>query len=325
VFQQLLLAMDVRDSTSATPARITFARSLLTQAQTGVGFTAMVRQHSEDTVTNRGDGFLVAATNEDLPPSIARAIWGLGSGELSAITPSPRGIHIFRRATAQESRAGLKVWLAPRLAMRADSVFADSISQAAEVRVVDGANDRMRALAADPMQDEGGDGPLVTWKNGSLSPAVARLWLSVVPPRARVGIPSAADSAVTSMLYEMGRQEILIAHAAPGGIPTPDARAALNPQYRSTLEALLALWTTIGGSGSPTAAARAVMDTVATGKIAYRPPPGALGALLRTRAKVTVDSDAVAAIVAEAVIERSRRQAGDSAGSGGGDSARATP
>ncbi len=311
VFQQVLFAGDVRDTSLAMRTKLKFAMSTLDRARSGVGFDSLVAAYSEDTVFKDGGGYLPGVEWSDLPPSIARVTWNLAPNEVSNLTPSPRGAHIFRRATMAQSRPGLKAWVAPRLAAYAHEAYLDSVRWMNDIKVTEDGVERFRALATDPMQDTGGDGPLVTWKGGGLSPAVARLWLAVVPPRDRVNLAGVADSAITTLLTNIARQEVIMGQLAPAGVPTPAARAALAPQYRSSLNELVAAWQAIGGGRPIGAATAAVIDTVAGGKLAYRPPPGALAAILRSRAKVTVNQEAIDAIVAEAAMERSRREALD--------------
>lgn len=312
VFQQVLFAGDVRDTSLAMRTKLKFAMSTLDRARSGSGFDSLVAAYSEDTVFKAGGGYLPGVEWKDLPPSIARATWGLAPNEVSNLTPSPRGAHVFRRATMIQSRAGLREWVAPRLAALAHAAYLDSVRWMNEIKVADDGVDRLRQLATDPMQVTGGDGPLVTWKGGGLSPEVARLWLAVVPPRDRVNLSGAADSAITSLLTDIARQEVLMTQLAPAGVPTPVARAALAPQYRASLDELLAAWKAVGAGRPLTAATAAVLDTVAGGKVAYRPPPGALASILRARAKVTVNQGAIDAIVSEAALERARREAVDS-------------
>lgn len=313
VFQQIRIAMDPRDTSPENKARARFANDLRARAQTGESFTALVREHSQDSIYKSVDGYLPAAERTDLPTQVANRIWALNPNEISEVVFSPVGAHIFRRATAIEARPNLKAWLKPRLAEQANIRYVDSMSRAHRVRVAPDAVERMRTLAPDPMKNAGGDGPLVTWDTDSLRADQVRLWLAVMPPRERVQFAGAADTSIGNWLLQIGKWEMIVRVIAPGGVPTPEARTALVPQYREAAQRILAAWNILGAGKQPTAAASAVLDTLASGKLPYRPPPGALSGLLRARSNVVVRPEFIDVIVEESALERSRRIASDSA------------
>ncbi len=311
VFQQLLFPMNVRDTSPENLARVRFLRALRDRVSAGESFTALVREFSQDSVFGAVDGFMPATDREALPREVAVRVWGLNPNEISDPVATPRGAHLLRRATVIEARPGMKAWLKPRLAERDNIRYVDSMSQAHEVRVADGAVERVRGLAVDPMTETGGDGALVTWKGDSLGADRTRLWLSVLPPRERVQLAAAADTIISNYLLQIGRWEMIAGKLAPGGIPTPEARAGLFPQYRDAAAVLTTAWTALGRNAAPTAAALAVLDTLSSGKLAYRPPPGALSGLLRSRFKVTVQHEYLDVIVEQSALEAARRKAAD--------------
>lgn len=314
VYQQILIPMNVRDTSLANRERAQLANNLRDRANAGESFLALVREYSNDSIYKNADGYLPAGELGDLPPSIANAIWNLAPNEISQLVPSPRGLHIMRRATMAESRPGLKAWVQPRLAEAENVAYTDSMRSAHELNVVSGAVERMRTFAVDPMQDSGGDEPLVTWREGRLDPATIRLWLSVFAPRDRVQFAGAADTTISNWLLQAGKWEVIAQARAPAGVPTPEARAALVPQYRESLERIIAAWKLVGQGRPATAATAAVVDTLTSGKVAYRPPPGALSGILRGMFKVTVRTDPIDVIVDSAQLERARREAADTSG-----------
>ena len=173
-----------------------------TNLGTGVAgsLTPMVRQYSEDTLFRAVDGFLPALEWRELPKPVANASWGLGPNEISVVAPSPRGMHIMRRATMVESRPGLKAWVKPRLAEQDNYRYIDSMSAAHQVTVWEDAIARMRRLAVDPMTDSGGPNAFVKWREDSLTANSIRLWLSVFAPRDRVQFAGAADTTIANWL-----------------------------------------------------------------------------------------------------------------------------
>ncbi|MEO5825918.1 MAG: peptidylprolyl isomerase [Gemmatimonadales bacterium] len=311
VFQQILLPMNVRDTSLANRERAQLAKSLRDRANTGESYLALVREYSNDSVYKNADGYMPAAEFGDLPRSIANAIWNLAPNEISQLVPSPRGLHILRRATVAESRPGLKAWLQPRLAEAENVAYTDSMRWAHDLKVPAGAVERMRVFAVDPMQKSGGDEPLVTWREGQLDPATIRLWLSVFAPRDRVQFAGAADTTISNWLLQVGKWEVIVQALAPAGVPTPDARGALVPQYRESLQRIIGAWKLVGQGRAATAATAAVVDTLTSGKVPYRPPPGALSGILRGMFKVDVRPDPIDVIVESALLERARREAAD--------------
>lgn len=311
VYQQIHFPMNVRDPSDANKERAQLAKALRDRANAGESFLALVHEYSDDSTYKGSDGYMPAAEFEELPPSIANAIWNLAPNEISQVVPSPRGLHIIRRATVAESRPGLKAWLQPRLAAAENLAYTDSMRVAHDLKVPAGSVERMRAFAADPMQDSGGDEPLVTWREGRVDPPTIRLWLSVFAPRDRVQFAGAADTTISNWLMQVGQWEVIAQQLAPAGVPTPEARAALVPQFRESLQRVIAAWEMVGQGRAPTAAASAVLDTLTSGRVAYRPPPGALSGILRGMFTASVKPDAIDVIVGSAMLERARREAAD--------------
>jgi hypothetical protein len=276
-------------------------------------------------VTAPSGGFIQPVTRSELPPGrLADAAWRLQPGEISEIVYSPAGLHVLRRATLAESRPGMKAWLAPRLAQRADSVWADSLTAARHMALASDATIRMRELGEEP-HSAGGDAPLVTWDGGDLSPDEVRDWLAVTPAVERAGLPVASDSSLTILLRQLAQRELAWEAANPGGARvTPDAWEALAPQYRQTLAAMInAYRPQLTGADSNTAV-RGFMTAVAAGSIPYRPLPGALGGMLRRDATITVNQEAVDAIVTEAANAWQARNP-DSAAAAAAPAATAAP
>ncbi len=304
VFQHILFRIrDQRDSAEIGTA-LRRMSGVVDELKGGTDFAAMARRVSEDTVTGARGGFLPPLERRELPPGrLADAAWRLQPGEITEVVGSPAGIHILRRATVAESRPEFKAWLAPRLAQRADSIWADSLSTAHHLAVPSDATLRMRELAAEPFTG-GGSAALATWDGGDLSPAEVREWLAVTPAVERAGLPVASDSAIGILLRQLAQRELAWEVTAPGPERvSPDAWASLAPQYRQTLAAMMEAYRGPLTNGDSSAAVRGFMAAVAAGRIPYRPLPGALSGLLRRDAEITVNRDAIAVVVAEALTK----------------------
>ncbi|MBP7622058.1 MAG: hypothetical protein KA745_13895, partial [Gemmatimonadales bacterium] len=233
---------------------------------------------------------------EDVPQQIRAVAWSLEEGAVSRIIPSPIGLHIVRRATLEESRRGLKRWLAPRYSRRADSTYVDSLARAAQMVIAEDARERVRAMLHEPLR-VGGGGPLVTWTGGALTPDLAHDWVVMIPSTERATLAVASDSAITSFLREMMQRELILARAGASHQVGAKARGLLAPQYHSAVAELLTEFG-IRTAGVPAALAPSVyVDSLVLGRSRYRPLPGALSGVLRSKFDVSIDTASISKVV----------------------------
>ncbi len=314
VFQHILWRVDWEnvDSTFVN-ARARAAGLVARRLEAGEDFAAVVREVTEDTLNRQNGGFLNAVQRNDLPESrFATAAWRLQPGEISGLVTSPAGLHILRRPPIAEARTQFKAWVAPRLARRADSVWVDSLSQAKKVTIAAGATERLRAGAIEPLVFDGDD-PMVTWDGGALGPAQVRRWVALLPPIERAGLANAADSVATLFLRELAQREIVYVLVTGGSELTPRAWQALAPQFRNAIATVREEMRPTVVNGDLSAAAIAYVESVTTGGQRYRPMPGGMAGILRARTTITVDRDAISAIIAAALPVWMERRAADSA------------
>lgn len=314
VFQHILWRIDWEnvDSTFVNQ-RAREAGLVARRVEAGEEFAALVVEVSEDTLNRRNGGYLNAIQRSDLPESrFATAAWRLQPGETSGLVTSPAGLHILRRPPITEARAQFKAWLAPRLARRADSVWVDSLSRAKKVTVASDATTRLRAGTTEPLVFDG-DAPLVTWEGGALAPAQVRRWVALLPPIERAGLANAADSVATLFLRELAQREIVYTLVTGGTDLTPRAWEALAPQFRSAIATVREEMRPTVVNGDLSAAAIAYVEGVTTGGQRYRPMPGGMAGILRSRTAVKVDQAAIRSIIAAALPVWLERRAVDSA------------
>ncbi len=312
VFQQIMLVIP-RTADSATIGRVTLrAKQLHQQAvDKPATFTALVREASEDTASRARDGYLPAGEYNDFAPQLAQRLWTVRPGEISLVTLSESGRHIFRRATLEESRPAVKTWLRNRRARAADSVFRDSLTNARNINVAPDAASRLRASLREPVLAPAGP-PLATWKGGALTPASARVWMMMLNAIGRMSLYASSDSSVRAYVRELAWREILLADVAPTGGITPEARHVLGAEYRTALDSVRAPLLRVGTGLSPEQLATAAADSALAGRIRIHPLPGALSAVLRTRYPVTVDTAALNALVHAAIDAWQPPMSGDS-------------
>ncbi len=295
VFQQIVLY--VRSGTDTEAIRKTYgtAKGLVAKLQAGGDFTAAVKQFSEDTATRAQNGYLPALAEADVPQRLT-PIWNLLPGAVSPPFAGGAGFHILRRATRDESRSALKTWLAPRLAQRADSLFIDSLARAHDIVIAPDARLRVRAMALEPVTVSEG-GPLVTWKGGSLSPASVREATLMLMPAERVALSDASDTVATQFLLGLSRRDILMLVVSKDPPPNADARAALGPKYRQSLDSLRAAVKRLPADLSAADAATRYIDSVLARRAPFLPLPGALASVLRARSTVKVNRPAFDGVV----------------------------
>jgi hypothetical protein len=78
---------------------------------------------------------------------------------------------------------------------------------------------------------------------------------------------------------------------------SPKARGLLAPQFKAAVAEVTEEFNRRTASASGATAATAFVDSLINGPARYRPLPGALGGVLRARIPVTVNNDAIAAVL----------------------------
>lgn len=310
VFQHLFIDGSRAKDSASRMAVVNRMRALMVRLKKGESFTALVKEASEDTATVRNDGYLPAVMKENLPDGLQATAWALEPGEVSQLLPSRIGLHVLRRATAAEAREAMRTWLVPRFGLQADTKFVDSVALARKLTVAKDAPNRARAIAPEPLLAADG-APIATWEGGALSPAQLRVWIAMLGPVERVALSGAADSTAFMFIRETALREMLLGMIAPTGPNTPEARSALLPVYRSMLDSVVSDMKEFSGK-EPGEAASAITEGLVKSQRRYRPLPGALPAILRTRFPAKVDTVALRNILSAAGPEYAKLHANDS-------------
>lgn len=296
-FQAVGVKLVSPDDSAAMATLRAKVNQIRAEAAKGGDFTALVRRYSEDTSLVNANGYLPALQRAQLPPtpSIA-ALWRLEFDQVGApLALGPLAL-IPRRTRIEEARPVIRNWLIPVQAAARNKAWLDSVRTARHLALADDAVLRIRELVNEPLTG-GGTAPLVTWEGGTLTPDQARLWVSVLPPTDRALLPGVADSALTILLTEVADRYIIRDLSPNGGQLPPEAWTAMAPQLRTALAALDSAYRPTLATGEASAAVRTYLQGVTTGKIPYRPLPGAMVWVLRQGAKITIDQSAIDAIV----------------------------
>jgi hypothetical protein len=153
--------------------------------------------------------------------------------------------------------------------------------------------------------------PMASWQGGTLAPAAVRSATLMLDPASRVRLSNASDSAITSYLRDLATREIVLGVIAPGPRPTPAARAALAPSFRTAVATLHTTLDRLPAALSTGDAATRYVDSALAGQRSLA-LPGALSGLLRSRAKVRVDQTALQSVIRTVATEWRVQHANDS-------------
>ncbi|HET9065340.1 MAG TPA: peptidylprolyl isomerase [Gemmatimonadales bacterium] len=296
-FQAIGVRLAPPDDSAAMARMRTKVEAARTEALQGGDFTALVRRYSEDTSFVQSNGYLPALQRGQLPPtpSVA-AMWRLEYDQVGAPMALGNMAIIPRRTKVEEARPVIRNWLIPVQAGERNEAWLDSVRSARHLTLAKDAIPRMRDLVREPL-DGGGAEPLVTWEGGALSPDQARLWVSVLPPAERAVLPGIADSALTILLTEVADRYV-IRDLVNGGDSIPAAAwEAMLPQFRTALASLDSAYRPMLAGADANQAVRDFLRGVTSGKVPYRPLPGAMVWVLRQGASITIDQPAIDVIV----------------------------
>jgi hypothetical protein len=235
-------------------------------------------------------------TRADLPQAIGGGLWRLDPGMASDFISGAGGAQVFVRLPATQAREPLRTWLAERLNIAADQRYVDSLAAAAQLRFVEGAETRMRALAREPLQSTD-TMPLGSFDGGAVTVADARAWIAFMPPATRAGILTGSDSAMSTLLTEAGKRAIML-RIAPA--PAPDAVTTIRANYMARLDSLDAASASLAQDGGPTAKALQWIREIFAGQRPLIPLPGAMPLYLRDRYEATVNFEALEWVVQRA-------------------------
>ena len=301
VFQQIVVRIKGKVDSASVMALRARAQAIRKKLEGGADFTAMVKQESDDTAGRTTNGFLPALTAAEMGAKLA-PIFELAPNTISPIVASPvsPAFIILRRATRPESRNGIKAWLAPRLARRADSLYMDSVAVAKKIVVAADARLRVRAMAHEPVNLTDGP-PFATWDGGSLTPAAVRNATLSLSPMDRFALTDAPDTVITQFLFGLARRDILLPIVVTEPLPTAGVRARYLPAYRRVLDSLRAAVSRLPTKLTSGEAAAMQIDSVLAQRAPFLQLPGALQAVLRAKSPPTLHQPVFDAVARGAV------------------------
>jgi hypothetical protein len=301
VFQQIVVRIKGKVDSASVMALRARAQGIKKKLEGGADFSALVKQESDDTAGRSTNGYLPALTAAEMGPKL-EPIFNLAPNAISPIVASPvsPAFIILRRATRPESRSGIKAWLAPRLARRADSLYMDSIARAKKIVIAADARLRVRAMAHEPVNLVDGP-PFATWEGGTLTPAAVRNATLSLAPMDRFALTDAPDTVITQFLTGLARRDILLPIVVTEPLPTAAVRTRYLGPYKKVLDSLRAVVNRLPASLAPGDAAAMQVDSVLAQRAPFLQLPGALQAVLRARNPATLHQPVFDAVVRGAV------------------------
>jgi len=205
------VSQDTTDELKAAKLRV--AQGYLAQIRHGANFGKLASQKSEDPGSAKSGGSLGLVTRGTLVKSFEDAAWTLKPGQVSDPVQSPWGYHIIWRPTLAQVRDSFAAGLRGVQVSRLDSVYADSVNRAGDIKVRSSATASAR-LAARNIRDAKTSGRvLATYLGGKLTLREFARWLQAFPPQTQMAVAQAPDSSLAQFIQMVVRNKMMIAAA----------------------------------------------------------------------------------------------------------------
>jgi len=242
----ILVAVRPDTTDAVKAAKLREAQGYLAQLRRAPGtFQQLASRVSEDPGSKPNGGELGLMRRGMLVKPFEDAAFALQPGQISDIVTTPFGYHIIWRPTLAEVRDSFTLAAQQIAGNRLDSLFIDSLTHRAGIRVRGSAPARMREVAADLDAAKSGSQVLATYPGGSLRTGDFARWLQAYPPQITQQIGRAPDSMLTEFVGGLARNDMLLRQARQMGLRlSPAAWDTVRTLFRAqldTLEAALAV------------------------------------------------------------------------------------
>ena len=297
--QEILIPVsDWRDARRVASSR-SLADSVLALASAGRPFNALAKRYS---VSIGPYGGAISVLREATVPARVRPrIWALKPGETIA-TQVPAGVVIMHRPVLEDVRAALSDSLLAPVNARADSSFADSVSQARHLRVATDGVVKLRGALKDSAS-AGDSTTLAGFDGGALSTRRALVWIGTIRDVLRSDLNAQPDSSLARALAWMAREELLAQVAREKGVDV--TWQDLKAERAGLLAALAPMEKMFRGLPADMRSGKVDSLLFAMGRRESVPVlPSILMQVLRQRAPLAINADALSAVVERARLSR---------------------
>ena len=259
---------------------------------------------SQDGETRGAAGLLGLFEQGELPSTLDRVVFGLGPGQVSAVTQSSQGFHILYRPRYEEVGSLYMEQLRRRRLTEADSAANEEERLSRGFALVPGAAAVLARIAGEPSAWLESARPLAEWEGGRLTASVAARYLLYFPPQSLAELTGAGEDARARLINDLGTRELRLGDANDGvGPVSPSLEEALVATHADEIE----YWSgalELGAVNSPSRPALArYMESLAARRRNWRSLPPLLEAWLLARVdhSVRVRGVLAAIVMARAV------------------------
>jgi hypothetical protein len=293
LFQRILVRLGDPGNPLEVEVKRARADSVVALARAGAPFDELASRFSEGRERTRG-GYLEVVTRAQTPEAFRDALWSLEPGDVSPAVQIDEGFLLFRRPPLDEARTRLSAWILRKRMARADSIFVDSLTTTAELRLLPSTLRDLRALLANPDSLADDSTQLVGFVDGGLTSAEAWLWLATLPDAARLSLARASDAEIERAARSMGTNELLYRKARSLGLAvTADEMAEAREAFATATESLFRRFSGPAGP-APGALVDSMVSRAIAGEADFVLPPG-LAPALRRRIPHRLERPALAA------------------------------
>ena len=216
----ILIRLPTEPETQDSARRL--AESLRARAAAGADFAALARRHSADPGSAREGGDLGWFERGRMVPEFESAVEALEPGQVSPVVTTRFGLHIIKllereRPSFEEVAATFRNDFQSRQAEAFEQAYIDSLVEAANVEIQDGAVETAREIAragaGAELSRAHARETLVRYRGGSFTAKEFYTFLTTTPPQTASYFGQGNDEQVQFGLRRLAQDELLV-HAA---------------------------------------------------------------------------------------------------------------
>jgi hypothetical protein len=313
----------------ATPAQQDSVRrqaeALCQRAASGEDFTRLASEHSQEPGSAENGGDLGYFARGRMVPTFEDAVFRLQPGQVAPVTETPFGYHVIKmedRRTVPLDAADIPAFrtsMAQQARVAADSVFVDSVTRDAGLRIAPGAAGALREAGRRPewlREPAAASQELATYNGGRYTVADLAGPFQALTPQQKTSLVAASDPDLESAVRRLATDRILLERARALGLGlTPAEMDSTRTEARRAIREVLesAGFARFAGTGGTQAPARqaAVTDLLRRailGEVQII-PLGVLGSTLRDQYGAQANDRALPLVIDE--MDRLRAAAPD--------------